>query len=185
MPIYEYYSPDTHRLYTFFAKTIAQAQRVPKCPDHPEARMVKLVSSFAIGGGKAKEDAEATAETRTPSGPDEARLDAAMNAMEREFAHVDENDPRAMARMMRRMAELSGEKFDEAMEDVVCKLEEGADPDSLDDQLGDMFEDDPEATDVMPSADAVRASEAGEKRVRCKVKRYSPPSRDPKLYDFE
>ena len=37
-------------------------------------------------------------------------MEAAMGAMEKEFSNVDENDPRAMGRMMRRMAEMTGEK---------------------------------------------------------------------------
>ena len=40
-------------------------------------------------------------------------MEAAMSAMEGEFSNVDENDPRAMGRMMRRMSELTGEKLDE------------------------------------------------------------------------
>ena len=67
---------------------------------------------------------------------DDARMEAAMGAMEKEFASVDENDPRAMGRMMRRMAEMTGEKIEGEMEEVVRKLEEGADPDSLEEQLG-------------------------------------------------
>ena len=59
---------------------------------------------------------------------EDARMESAMNAMEKEFASVDENDPKAMARMMRRMSELTGEKIDGEMEEVVRKLEEGADP---------------------------------------------------------
>lgn len=56
--------------------------------------------------------------------------------MEKEFSGVDENDPKAMARMMRKMSEMTGEKIDGEMEEVVRKLEEGADPDSLEEQLG-------------------------------------------------
>jgi hypothetical protein len=63
-------------------------------------------------------------------------MEAAMGAMEGEFANLDENDPRAMGRMMRRMSEITGEKLDGEMEEVVRKLEEGADPDALEEQLG-------------------------------------------------
>jgi len=43
---------------------------------------------------------------------EDARMEAAMGAMESEFANIDENDPRAMGRMMRRMSEITGEKLD-------------------------------------------------------------------------
>ena len=51
-----------------------------------------------------------------------------MSAMEGEFSSIDENDPKAMARMMRRMSELTGEKIDGEMEEVVRKLEGGPIP---------------------------------------------------------
>ncbi len=30
MPIYEYYCPDNHTIYQFYAKTLAQGQSMPK-----------------------------------------------------------------------------------------------------------------------------------------------------------
>jgi len=111
-------------------------------------------------------------------------MEAAMNAMEKEFTHVDENDPRAMGRMMRRMAELTGEKIDGEMEEVVRKLEEGADPDSLEEQLGggEAGENDLPGGDE-PSAPGA-AAEAKEGRHRFRIRR-DQPVRDPKLYDYE
>jgi len=189
MPIYEYYSPDTNKIYSFFAKTLAQGKLTPRCPDQPKARMVKLISGFAIGGGK-KQPAAGEANPDFSAAGDtaeDARMEAAMGAMEREFSSLDENDPRAMARMMRRMAELSGETLDEPMEEAVRKLEEGADPDSLDEQLGDAFgpageDGDPYGAGPLPGAD--KPSEPKEGRAKLKVRR-PPPQRDPQLYDYE
>jgi hypothetical protein len=107
--------------------------------------------------------------------------------MEGEFSHVDENDPRAMGRMMRRMAELTGEKIDGEMEEVVRKLEEGADPESLEDQVGgdapdaEGGMDDPYGEGSMPGADK---TDPKEKKHRYKPLR-RPLRRDPKLYDYE
>ncbi|MBI2510540.1 MAG: FmdB family transcriptional regulator [Opitutae bacterium] len=189
MPIYEYYSPDTHKIYSFFAKTLAQGKLTPRCPDNPKARMVKLLSAFSVGGTKQKtEDGGPKTEPTGADATDDARMEAAMSAMEREFSNVDENDPRAMARMMRRMAELSGEKLDEPMEDAVRKLEEGADPDSLEAEMGDAFgpeggaEGDPYGDGPMPGAE--KQAEPKEGRAKFKVRR-PPPTRDPKLYDYE
>lgn len=187
MPIYEYYSPDTHKIYSFFAKTLAQGKLTPRCPDNPKARMVKLVSSFAVGGTRKEEPSTAAAPAPGDSAED-ARMEAAMSAMEREFSNVDENDPRAMARMMRRMAELSGEKLDEPMEEAVRKLEEGADPDSLEAEMGDAFgpEDggaaDPYGDGPMPGTET--QPEPKDSRAKFKVRR-AAPVRDPQLYDYE
>ena len=116
-------------------------------------------------------------------------MEAAMNAMEGEFANVDENDPKAMARMMRRMSELTGEKIDGEMEEVVRKLEEGADPDSLEDQLGGGEEgggmDDPYGDGMgMGGPEGGPAPDPKEPKHRFRVRR-AAPRRDPKLYDYE
>jgi hypothetical protein len=175
MPIYEYYCPDNHRIYQFYAKTLAQGQRVPRCPDGPALRMIKLVSGFAVGG-KAREDAPA-APAAGEAG--DGRRDAAMASMEQEFASVDENDPRAMGRMMRRMAELSGEPIAGEMEEVVRKLEEGADPDSLDESLGGVDPGDGEGGGPPAVLPAGAETKARSRR------RAGPPIRDPLLYDYD
>jgi hypothetical protein len=181
MPIYEFYCSDNHKIYQFYAKTLAQGQIVPKCPDNPAFSMVKLVSKFAVTTSgkteKQKTGADENAGGR-PETADDPRMEAAFGAMEREFSGVDENDPRAMGRMMRRMAELTGEKMDGEMEEVVRKLEEGADPESLEEQMGGA---DPEG-EGMPRPDAV--VDLKEKRQRFRS-RHNAPIRDPKLYDYE
>ena len=187
MPIYEYYCPDNHTIYQFYAKTLAQGKTIPKCPDNAKFQLRKLVSAFAVTKGGKKDDAAAT--TPAASGADAAddpRMEAAMGAMEKEFSSVDENDPRAMARMMRRMSELTGEKIDGEMEEVVRKLEEGADPDSLEDQLGGEGEgggpDDPYGEGM--GGEGGPPVDPKEPRHRFRARR-TAPRRDPKLYDYE
>lgn len=188
MPIYEYYCPDNNTIYQFYAKTLAQGQILPKCPDNPAFSMQKLVSPFAVKrGGRTDEPAATNAGGADAVGdsPDDARMEAAMNAMEREFSDVDENDPRAMARMMRRMSEITGEKIDGEMEEVVRKLEEGADPESLEEQLGGGEDaagmDDPYGEGGGGPAEP--PADPKEPRHRFKSRRV-PPRRDPKLYDY-
>jgi hypothetical protein len=194
MPIYEYYCPDNNTIYQFYAKTLAQGKIIPTCPDNPKFRLQKTVSAFAVktsgkksGDGEAKGDATGAPGAGGGDPAEDARMDAAMNAMEGEFSNVDENDPRAMGRMMRRMAELTGEKIDGEMEEVVRKLEEGADPESLEEQLGG---DAPDADGGMgdPYGDSPMAG-AAPADPKEKKHRYKPLSRplrrDPTLYDYE
>jgi hypothetical protein len=188
MPIYEYYCPDNHTIYQFYAKTLAQGQTTPKCPENPKFRLKKVVSAFAITGGGAKDE---TAEAK-PGGAgvdvaEDAKMEAAMGAMEKEFSNVDENDPKAMARMMRRMSEVTGEKFEGEMEEVVRKLEEGADPDSLEDQLGGDESgggEDPYGDEMGMGGPGAPAVDPKEPKHRFKVRR-TAPRRDPKLYDYD
>ncbi len=185
MPIYEFYCAENHTVYQFYAKTLAQGKIIPKCPDNPAFPMVKLLSKFAVTS-PGKSEAQPSVRDAGGSGgaAEDPRMEAAMNAMEKEFSHVDENDPRAMGRMMRRMAELTGEKIDGEMEEVVRKLEEGADPDSLEEQLGG----DEAGENGVPGADEPSApgapSNPREGQHRFRVRR-DQPVRDPKLYDYE
>jgi hypothetical protein len=179
MPIYEYYCPGNNTIYQFFAKTLAQGRTVPRCPDNPAYPMVKMMSPFAVAK-KSKGDGEpASPPAAGPGTAEDARMEAAMSAMESEFSHVDENDPRAMGRMMRRMAEMTGEKIDGDMEEVVRKLEEGADPDSLEEQFG---AGDEGAEGAGEGEDSPAAREEARHRFRA---RRRPPTSDPKLYDYE
>ncbi len=187
MPIYEYYCPDNHTVYQFYAKTIAQGQTMPKCPQNSKFRMQKMLSSFAVtSGGKSSDTAPADAAgAGAGDSVDDTRMEAAMGAMEREFASVDENDPRAMARMMRRMSDLTGEKIDGEMEEVVRKLEEGTDPEALEEQMGggDAGDaDDPYGAGA--GGKEAGASDPREPKHRFRVRR-TAPTRDPKLYDYE
>jgi hypothetical protein len=170
VPIYEYYCPNNNRIYQFFAKTVAQGKQTPKCPDNPAFRMERVMSSFAITGGGKPESEKSTGEGETGDGgaddADDPRMESAFEQLEQEMEGVDENDPKAMGRMMRRMSELTGEKLDGEMEEVVRKLEEGQDPEALEDQLGDAFPDDG------------AAAEGGLGRRRA-------PTRDPNLYDYD
>ncbi|HEX2099461.1 MAG TPA: FmdB family transcriptional regulator, partial [Candidatus Synoicihabitans sp.] len=83
MPIYEYYCPDNHTVYQFYAKTLAQGQTIPKCPDNPKFRMQKRVSAFAITKGGSSDEPPPSAEANDPADTaEDARMEAAMNAME-------------------------------------------------------------------------------------------------------
>lgn len=192
MPIYEYYCPDNHTIYQFYAKTIAQGQTTPRCPDNPKFRLTKLVSAFAITSGGSRDEAAEKKPDTSGDDADDPRMDAAMDAMEQEFSSIDENDPKAMGRMMRRMSELTGEKMEGEFEEVVRKLEEGADPDSLEEKLSSADEKYEDSGDpfgggmgVDPGMPPVKdPKDPKEPRHRFKARRVAP-RRDPKLYDYE
>lgn len=187
MPIYEYYCPDNHTIYQFFAKTLAQGKITPRCPANPKFKLRKLVSAFAVTkGGKGAESAEPAPGAAAGDSAEDARMEAAMGMMEKEFSGVDENDPKAMARMMRKMSEATGEKIDGEMEEVVRKLEEGADPDSLEEQLGGGEKPeggDPYGDEMGMGGEGPPAKDPKEKKHRFKAR--PPLRRDPQLYDYE
>lgn len=167
MPIYEFYSPDTNRIYSFFARSLAQGRAMPRCPDRGDARMERLVSRFAVTG-RASEKSGATDDVMDP------RMERAMAEMEREMSFMsdDNPDPRQIGRLMRKMTEATGKKMPEAMEQMIQRLEKGEDPERLEEEYGDTLEN---MGDVFEEHDAVE----GKAKARPKA-----PTRDPKLYEM-
>jgi NTP pyrophosphatase (non-canonical NTP hydrolase) len=178
MPIYEYFCPDNNKIYQFYAKTVAQGETTPECPDNPKYRMVKRISGFAIGSASSKSGAEGTAHDEEGAaaadmgdGLDDPRMEAAFGQLEQEMGSIDEDDPRAMGRMMRRMSELTGESLDGEMEEVVRKLEEGQDPEKIEEEMGDVLGDMEDEGGGMGGMGGMGGFGG-------------PPTRDPTLYDY-
>lgn len=55
---------------------------------------------------------------------------------------MDENDPRAMGRLMRQMAAEVGEPMPAEMNEMVRRLEAGEDPEQIEADMGDFMETD-------------------------------------------
>jgi len=167
MPIYEFHSPDTNKIYSFFARSLSYADKVPKCPDDPAARMERMVSKFAFTG-RAQEKSDSPNET-------DPRMEKMMAEMEREMSGMDENnpDPKALGRMMRKMTEATGQAMPEGMDQMIRRLEAGEDPEKLEEEFGDAFD----GMD-MPEGDAGGAPSTG---LRVRPAR---TERDPALYEF-
>lgn len=137
MPIYEFYCPDCHTIFSFFSRRI-DTETVPGCPLCDRDKLSRQVSMFAVTG-RAKE----------PGGDDdfpvdESKLERAMETLSREAEGVDEEDPRKAAGLMRRMSEMTGMELGQGMEEALRRMENGEDPDRIEAELGDLLdEEDP------------------------------------------
>jgi hypothetical protein len=174
MPIYEYFCPQNRRIYSFFARSLRYADKTPRCPENPKWKMEKMLSGFAITG-RAKEETPGTDEDL-----DDSKMEAAMDAMEREFGSVadsDNPDPRALAAMMRRMGEITGQKMPPEMGEVIARLEKGEDPDKLEEEYGDVFE-------KMEGMGEEGGDGEAQTEGRGKLRRKRRITRDPKLYEM-
>jgi len=167
MPIYEFFSPDTNKVYSFYARSLSQGQKIPRCPDRPGARMERMLSRFAVTG-RASEKSEAAPDPADP------RMERVMAEMEREMSGMDEGnpDPRALGRMMRKMTEATGQAMPKEMEQMIRRLESGEDPEKLEEEFGDAFD----GMDL-PGEPAPE----GEAGARARSRR---PVRDPALYEM-
>lgn len=185
MPIYEFYSPDTHKIYSFYARRLGMNRLVPRCPDGPDLRMQRRASRFAVVG-KAREP--------QPGGDagdsfDDPRMERAMEEMEREFAGLDDAnpDPRQLGHLMRRMAELTGEPVPEAFDEMVGRLEKGEDPEKLEEEYGELMDDDSHwGGDGDEVADGAATTIRGRRRQQLRelLARTRPAAKDPKLYEM-
>jgi len=175
MPIYEFFSPTTNKIYSFFARSMALRDRIPRCPDDPNAQMERMVSAFAITGRHKNEEPEG--DGLHDDDFEDFENHPAFHEVESALANMDEDnpDPRALGHVMRKMTDMMGGKVPDAMKEMIGRLEAGEDPDKLEEKFGDALEgmEDEFGDDF--------ASEF--KKMKAKVLR-KRPVRDPNLYEF-
>ena len=143
MPIYEFACPKCRRIFSFLAKRV-DPDRVPKCPKCGHKKMSKQVSQFAATKGLKEPPAGGAAAGGEPPMPDldDPRVARAMAEMEREMEHLDENNPKHMARLMRKMKDIMPPgAMPKEMETAIKRLEAGEDPEKIEADMGDVLGD--------------------------------------------
>ena len=136
MPIYEYYCPDCHTIFSFLSKTIAN-KKLPACPKCKRPGLDRQISMFAMTGKARGDEAGGGDEL---AGIDESKMEQAVNALASEAGGIDENDPRQAAQLMRKFSKMTGIEFGSSMSDALSRLEAGEDPDKIEAELGDVME---------------------------------------------
>ncbi len=114
MPIYEYYCRPCNTIFQFLVKRVS-AHVSPVCPRCKRDGLQRVMSRFS------------TANTRSEADD--------MDGLAGELAGLDENDPRAMARAVRKMADQMGEDLGPELEHALGRLEAGEDPESVEQEL--------------------------------------------------
>jgi putative FmdB family regulatory protein len=117
MPIYEYRCLSCKRRTSVFVRSVNSPVRA-SCEHCGAKKLERLISKFAVHGGSARMDLD-----------DPSSLDG-----------LDENDPRAMARWARQVADETGEDMGPEFDDMVGRMEAGEMPEDGpdgDDGFGD------------------------------------------------
>ena len=141
MPIYEYACPKCRKIFNFLSKRL-NPDRLPVCPKCGNPKLTKLVSRFAMPRGV--KEPSAPAEGGEAPGPDfdDPRIERAMMDLERDMEHLDENNPKHMAHIMRKMKDVMPEGTVPKELDVAIKrLEAGEDPEKIEADMGDVLGD--------------------------------------------
>lgn len=163
MPVYEFYCSTCHTIYNFLSRRVNTSKR-PPCPQCGKPELERQVSRFAFSRGQQDEPGSEIPEL------DEAKLEKAMLSLAGELDGMDENDPRQMARMMRRLTDAAGVSLGSGMEEAISRLEAGEDPEKVEEEMAPLLDE-----NSLFSKEGVRGLK----------KKLAAPSRDETLYVLE
>ena len=121
MPIYEYRCHDCRRRVSLFFRSFSDVEDEPTCPRCGGARLTRLISRVAVLRSE---------ESRLDDLADPSSLDG-----------LDENDPKSVARWMRKMSSEVGEEMPSEFDEVIDRLESGQSPEEIEKSMPDLAED--------------------------------------------
>ena len=142
MPIYEFACPKCRVIFNFLSKRI-NPDRTPVCPKCGNKKMRKQMSRFAMSKGLKEPTAKPGGDDGPPM-PDmgDPRVEQAMREMERDMEHLDENNPKHMAHMMRKMKDIMPPgTMPKELDIAIKRLEAGEDPEKIEADMGDVLGD--------------------------------------------
>jgi putative FmdB family regulatory protein len=165
MPVYEFYCSDCHAIFNFLSRQVNTEKR-PACPRCGQPQLDRQVSRFAISRNRPEPNADGL-----PAGMDETKMEQAMMALAGEMEGADDNDPKVMARFMRKFTEMTGMNLGDEAREAMRRLEAGEDPEQIEAEMGDLF----------GEGDSIDGLFGKEKMARLK-KRLEAPEHDETLY---
>jgi putative FmdB family regulatory protein len=142
MPIYEFYCSGCNTIYNFYSKSIDTRTR-PKCPVCRDRVLERRISLFSTTRHKKDDDDNTTADF------DGQNMERAMEKLAAEAECIDEDNPKQAADLLRKLSDMAGLKLNPGMEEALQRIENGEDPERIEEEMGDIFsEEDPfEPTD--------------------------------------
>jgi putative FmdB family regulatory protein len=121
MPIYEYRCHDCRRRVSLFHRSFAAIPDEPTCPRCGGTHLTRLISRVAVVRSE---------DSRMDDLADPSMLDG-----------LDENDPKSLARWMRKMGSEVGEEMPQEFDEVIDRLESGQSPEEIESAMPDLGED--------------------------------------------
>ncbi len=133
MPVYEFYCSECHTIFNFLSKTVNTEKR-PMCPQCDKVKLERHMSVFATPRNRGEEEDSPLPDL------DESKMEQAMNVLAAEAEHLDENDPRQAAKLMRKLTDMTGLSLGDNMEEALSRMERGEDPETIESEMGDLLE---------------------------------------------
>ena len=118
MPIYEYRCQDCRRRISLFFRSFEEIEAKPVCPRCGGTRLARLISRVSVVRSE---------ESRIDDMADPSML-----------SDLDENDPKSIARWMRKMGTEAGEEMPAEFGEVVDRLESGQSPEEIEEAMPDL-----------------------------------------------
>jgi putative FmdB family regulatory protein len=140
MPIYEFACPKCRKIYSFLSKRVNPTHS-PTCPKCGNKKLDKQLSRFAMTKGL-KDPASGGGGDEGEPVPDfdDPKIAAAMSELERDMEHMDENNPKHMAHMMKKMKDVMPPgSMPKEMDEAIKRLAAGEDPEKIEAEMGDVF----------------------------------------------
>jgi putative FmdB family regulatory protein len=135
--MYEFYCADCNTIYTFFSKIINTA-KTPGCPKCQNGELSRQISRFAFTGKSNDENNDATIPDLNI---DPHKMEMAMASLASQAENINDEDPRGAADLLRKLSTMTGLKLGDKMEEALSRMEAGEDPEAIEQQMGDINED--------------------------------------------
>jgi hypothetical protein len=150
-------------IFNFFSSSI-NTEKQPLCPKCGKLKLDRQMSIFSMGTNREGGDDE-----NPMPDLDESKMEQAMNLLAKEADHMDENDPRQAANLMRKLTDMTGLNLGASMEEALQRMEAGEDPEQIEAEMGDLLEGEEPFSLKEKSA---------------KILKSRPPQKDEKLYEL-
>ena len=134
MPIYEFYCKRCNTIFNFFSVSV-NVDKKPDCPKCEKTKLERRMSTFATLKNKGEKDDQGAMPDL-----DESKMEQAMSLLASEAEHIDENDPRQAANLMRKLSGMTGLNLGPGMEEALARMERGEDPEQIEADMGDLLE---------------------------------------------
>jgi putative FmdB family regulatory protein len=118
MPIYEYRCHDCRRRVSLFFRSFSDVKDEPTCPRCGGTHLARIVSRVSV--------------VRSEDSRMDDLADPSM------MADLDEDDPKSIARWMRRMSSETGEDMPPEFDEVIDRLESGQSPEDIEEAMPDL-----------------------------------------------